>query len=429
MHHCRTCLALALGLGLLTAGCGGGGGGSSSSTTETVTTTTSTSQTTTSPPLNSASNTTVVPVVVVNPVVPPVVTVAGDPLAGLTADLLTKFQNGRTAFLKNEQGEARFGPLFNGNSCVQCHNAGAPGGAGVIQVTRFGKVTNNVFDPLTNEGGTVLQALSLPGRAREVVPLDANVRTNRRTTSVMGAGLVEAIPDSAIVDNAKLQLAANPLQAGQLNFVTSLSDGAVHVGRFGWKCQHAFLLDFSADAYANEMGVSSALVPSENVANAAPRAIPLDQVEDRPDATGLRNVDRFTDFMRLLAPPPTKAAVPQGERTFTSIGCVVCHHPSFGTVSTIPALNGKTVNAYSDFLLHDVGTGDGIEQTPAPANKIRTAPLMGVSAQPSFLHDGSARTITAAILAHGGEATSSRQAFQALSGDDRQSLLDFLNSL
>lgn len=333
------------------------------------------------------------------------------------------------AFSNDESAEDHFGPLFNGKSCVECHNAPAVGGAGALVETRFGRNSGGVFDPLANLGGSLRQAQAIPGTPVEVVPSEANVRAGRRTTSLLGAGLIEAIPDLAIQEGAARQKRLNPGQAGDVNLVLSASLGVMRVGRFGWKCQQAQLLDFAADAYENEMGVNSELFPFENVANSASLAVDAANYEDVADATGLRDIDRFANFMRFLAPPPSTATSSEGERTFHQIGCAVCHQSEFTTVSSIGALNGQTFRPYSDFLLHDVGTGDGIEQAGAGANKLRTPPLMGLSSQPSLLHDGSANSVEAAILAHHGQAESSRQGYVRLSATELQALRAFLAGL
>jgi CxxC motif-containing protein (DUF1111 family) len=415
------------------SGCGGGGlGGTTSSTPTQATSSDATASTTSSTATPVASSTTSAPTATPTPAATPTPTpsaaAVGDPLPGLSATDQAKFAAGLAAFRQPAQPGV-LGPVFNNNSCVACHNGGAPGGAGRVRVTRFGKTTNGVFDALVNEGGSLLQANAVPGTPRETVPADADVTTPRRTTPLFGDGLIEAIPDSQIIAFAQAQAAAHPAQAGQVCFVTSPSDGQQHVGRFGWKCQQATVLDFAGDALDNEMGVSNALFPFENQSNAAPLDIPLGQVEDQPDAQGTRIIDKDADFMRFLAMPPRATPDPTGQALFESTGCAVCHNPSYTTVSPIATLNGQTVAAYSDFLLHDVGTGDGIVQGNAPANKIRTSPLIGMSLQPTFLHDGSVNTVAQAIARHGGEAASSVSSFNALSAADRATLLQFVQNL
>lgn len=357
--------------------------------------------------------------------------VLGDPLTGLSASDLALFNEGKVNFTTNEQDEPGFGPTFNGKSCVECHSGPTVGGGSPIVVTRFGQTINGVFDALSAKGGSLLQVFAINGTAVELVPPEANVVARRRTTPLFGAGLIEAIPDADITQFAQQQAAQNPGQAGLIHMITSPSDGAQHVGRFGWKSQQALLLDFAADAYANEMGISSNLFPIENQPNGPTLTVPANQVDDPADAQGVRDIDRLTNYMRLLAPPPppTVVAVQPGQNTFQGIGCAVCHHPSFTTVSSTPALNNKTIAAYSDFLLHDVGTGDGIVQGQAPANMLRTAPLLGVGSQARLLHNGSAPNVDAAIRAHAGQATASRDAYVQLSAQDRQNLLNFIQTL
>jgi CxxC motif-containing protein (DUF1111 family) len=351
------------------------------------------------------------------------------------------FDDGLDGFSEVEEAP-RLGPLFNGNSCAQCHSTPNIGGGSGLVETRFGRVSGGLFDPLADLGGSLQQTSAVAGVPLEVVPPEANVTAGRRTTMLFGAGLIEAIPDSDITAYAAFQRSSSPGQAGQVNFVTSANDGTAHVGRFGWKCQQATVLDFAGDAYLNEMGVSSALFPFENEPNAPTRTVDPADVEDQPDpTTHLRDIDRFAAFMRFLAPLPTAVAghvnddlaqdptLGRGFTTFTSVGCAVCHKPSWTTGGSIPELAGRRVWAFSDFLLHDVGTGDGIVQGDAPANKLRTAPLMGISTQPVFLHDGSAATVEAAILRHGGEARGAVNRYNALSARQKADLLGFLSAL
>ncbi len=352
----------------------------------------------------------------------------GDALPGLTAAQQQQFSAGQAQFLHVETPQTGLGPIFNGVSCAACHNQPAPGGGGALVEVRFGRTVSNVFDPLTAEGGSLFHFHANPGITPQVIPADANVRAGRRTTSILGLGLVEAIPDDDIKALASQEASAHPASAGQVNLVVSATDGTLRVGRFGWKCQEATLLDFAGDAYLNEMGVSNPLFPFDILPNQAPVPVAAGHTEDEPGPDGQRDIDRLAVFMRYLAPPPSVTQT-AGRHLFEAVGCDQCHHPSFTTKSSIPALDGQTVNAWSDFLLHDVGTGDHIAQGNAPAGKVRTAPLMGISQSPSLLHDGSAATVEQAILAHGNEAADSRAAFQALSPSDQKTLADFVRSL
>ena len=137
--------------------------------------------------------------------------------------------------------------------------------------------------------------------------------------------------------------------------------------------------------------------------------------------------------MRLLAPPPrSQGGGSRGDRgrlLFEKVGCAVCHRGGFTAVSPIAAINGRTVDAFSDFLLHDVGTGDGIIQGDAPANVLRTPPLWGVSESAPYLHDGSAATIKEAIRRHANQAAAARKAFLELSHEEQEALVEFLDSI
>jgi CxxC motif-containing protein (DUF1111 family) len=146
------------------------------------------------------------------------------------------------------------------------------------------------------------------------------------------------------------------------------------------------------------------------------------------------DIDEFADFMRMLANPPTVAltqSAQQGQKIFTQINCVACHKAQMTTgPSSIPALNFKPVPLYSDLLLHDMGSlGDGIAQAAATMTQMRTQPLWGLRARAPYLHDGRASTIIEAIQLHDGEAAIVRNRFLALSPQEQQELVDFLNSI
>jgi Di-haem oxidoreductase, putative peroxidase len=367
----------------------------------------------------------------------------GSAIAGLTPAQRSLFFDGRDVFTTVETIPNGLGPVFNGKACAECHAAPVVGGTGSRFVTRFGSTAaNGVFDPMTNLGGSLLQSSANPGKPVEVLPPAANTVTARRTTTLFGAGLIEAVPDAVLIANANQQAAANPKMAGQVVMVTSVSDGRQHVGRFGWKCQHSSLLDFSGDAFFNEIGVSSSLFPFKNRANQAPRAVALADIDDTPDPTsGLTDHEYTTAFMRYLAPYPNPVVVQdsmdfaptsplaRGSQLFKSVGCNACHTPFFSAQSPIAALNGKKSWAFSDWLVHDVGTGDRIAQGNAPANKVRTAPLIDVAHTTAYLHDGAALTLLDAVLHHGGEAAPVTAAFKKLSTSDQAALLSFVSSL
>lgn len=360
-----------------------------------------------------------------------------EPLPGLSFEEAVQFADGQEEFRHVETPATGLGPIFNDVSCVACHNAGGPGGAGRSTVTRFGRTTDGVFDPLESLGGSLLQARSINPAVRETVPAVANTVARRITTPLFGAGLIEAIPDNTITAGL---LRPKPRGiTGKVSIVTDVVSGQNRVGRFGWKAQQATLLAFSADAYRNEMGITNRFFPTENAPNGnaalLARFKTTDDPEDKIDpADGKGDVDRAADYMRLLAPPPQNglsASALAGQRFFTTLDCAACHTPTMTTGrSAIAALSGKTVNLYSDLLLHDMGSlGDGIAQGTAGPREMRTAPLWGVSVRPLWLHDGRARTIDDAIRAHDGEARDSRDRYTLLNPTERRQLLDFLDAL
>jgi len=247
---------------------------------------------------------------------------------------------------------------------------------------------------------------------------------------LFGAGLIEAIPDSQII-----ALEGN---GGRAARIIDVATGQPRIGRFGWKGQHATLLAFSGDAYRNEMGITNDLFRDELAPGVTPQRMklcdPIDGIEDvRNRITGLRAIDNFENFMKFLAPierGPIDAEVLTGERVFAAIGCASCHVPQLTTgPSANPLFDRKPVNLFSDLLLHDIGTGDGIEQDGASGNEIRTPALWGLRMRRPLLHDGNAATPLHAIRAHQGEAAESSKNFAALTAEDQRCLLAFLNSL
>ncbi|MFZ5635186.1 MAG: di-heme oxidoredictase family protein [Pseudomonadota bacterium] len=361
----------------------------------------------------------------------------GAPLPGLTAAQLTQFATGLSEFNNVEDAAAGLGPIFNDRSCVACHGRPAVGGGSGIRVTRFGRTVAGAFDPLDSLGGSLLQRLSIDPLVREVVPTEATIVAQRQSTPLFGLGLIEAIPDEAILYNAERQRSLG------LNGVPSLVvdpvSGRTRIGRFGWKAQQATILAFSADAYLNEMGITNRVFPLENAPNGnATLLARFDRVldpEDTPDpVSGKTDFEVAADFMRLLGPPPRLQYTPsalQGRESFSAIGCSGCHTPQMTTgLNDVQALNFKAVYLYSDLLLHDMGSlGDGIAQGTAGPRDMKTAPLWGLRASGPYLHDGRALTVDAAIQAHDGEAAPSRDRYRQLDATARQQLLEFLGSI
>jgi CxxC motif-containing protein (DUF1111 family) len=368
---------------------------------------------------------------------PPVL--PGDPLPGITATEFELFRMGLDDFTEVETAEDGLGPAFNGTSCAVCHSAPAIGGISTMTEVRAGyRDENGKFMELG--GGTLFHLFSVPNHRCQVqIPPEANVIARRFPLPVFGAGLVEAIPDEALIALEDPDDRDGDGISGRAARITDVATGRERVGRFGWKAQHATLLAFSGDAYRNEMGITNELFPNEsaNGIDAATMALcspPRSGVEDvRNRQTGLRGIDNFENFMRLLAPigrGPIDDKVRAGEQLFLSIGCASCHTPVLITGrSSNPVFDRKEVHLYSDLLLHDVGTGDGIEQSAALAGEIRTPSLWGLRLRRPFLHDGSAATIEGAILRHDGEAAAVIERYNSAAPAGRSAMLSFLKSL
>jgi CxxC motif-containing protein (DUF1111 family) len=375
----------------------------------------------------------------------------GDPLPGLGAHELDLFQQGKSHFMDDEGVADGLGPVFNEASCVACHlgPGSAVGGSNGRLETRFGKANaDGTFDPLAAKGGSLLQDHAIgiqigqtppdPNSSfdflAESIPPEANVVARRRTTPLFGLGLVDAVPDAEIRAIAAAQRLFTPSVAGTVAVVQDLTTGKPAVGKFGWKNGNPTLLQFSADAYLNEMGITSPLFPKENCPQGD--CSMLGQYNPRPDLNDADGADvlHFANFMAFLAPPPRGArslSTYRGEAVFDAIGCAVCHVPSLVTGrNAVAALDRKIFHPYSDFLLHDMGSlGDGIAQGAAGPRQMRTAPLWGLRTSNALLHDGRAATPADAIQAHDGQGRAARNHFARLDRAGRAALLAFLQSL
>jgi CxxC motif-containing protein (DUF1111 family) len=363
----------------------------------------------------------------------------GDPLPGISARELEIFRIGLEDMLEVETAPEGLGPVFNGRSCAECHSVPAVGGSGTITEVRAGILhRDGRFEELP--GGSVFQMFSLPFHELQArIPEQANVVARRRSLQLFGLGLVEAVSESALLALADPDDENGDGISGRVNVVRDPANQQMRAGRFGWKAQQATLLAFGAEAYRDEMGITNELFPLE----ACPYGVDcemlafLDLAPDPEDlrdrVTGLRGIDAFEAFLRFIGPPPRgpiDATAEAGERVFLDAGCGSCHVPSLTTGDhPSPALRFKRFFPYGDFLLHDVGTGDGIAQGEAGPHEIRTPPLWGLRLRAPFLHDGSAPTIAAAIERHAGEAEAARKRYLALERPDLDALLEFLRSL
>jgi CxxC motif-containing protein (DUF1111 family) len=342
-------------------------------------------------------------------------------------------------FTEVETAEDGLGPAFNGTSCAVCHSVPAIGGISSITEVRAGHVDEEgKFTELN--GGTLFHLFSIPDHRCQVqIPDEANVISRRMPIPVFGAGLVEAIPDETIVALEDPEDRDGDGISGRAARIMDVASKRERIGRFGWKAQQATLLAFSGDAYRNEMGITNDLFPDEVALGVDPATLTLcspprrglEDVRDR--RTGLRGIDNFENFMKLLAPVgrgTVDAQARAGERVFLDIGCASCHRPVLQTgANANPVFDRKAVPLFSDLLLHDVGTGDGIEQADAKANEIRTPALWGVRFRRPLLHDGSAVTIEEAIGRHAREAVRVMQRYAGLPASEREALGRFLKSL
>jgi len=363
---------------------------------------------------------------------------AGDPLAGLLQADLDRFTAGKEDFEEEETPEDGLGPVFNDISCARCHSDPATGGGSALLETRFGASTaSGAFDPLTKYGGALIQANGIGPAGNcnfvaETVPAAATMTSLRRSTPLFGLGLVDAVPESTFTYVARTEAALFPDEAGRVAKVHDIARNADAVGRFGWKAQVPTLHQFGGDAYLNEMGITSPEFPNENCPNGDCSLLACNPAPDvNDDGSGITKV---ADFMTLLAPspraPPTADSL-VGRVLFSTVGCSHCHWDTFRTGdSVVKALNHATFHPYSDFLLHDMGSlGDGITQNLATGQLMRTAPLWGLRKITTYLHDGRATTLDAAILAHAGQAKKARDRYAALPNYKKTWLAAFLNSL
>ena len=368
-----------------------------------------------------------------------------------------------SVFSEVEDAAGGLGPLFNAQSCRECHQTPAVGGVSQVTELRVGyaDARGNFTNPniKIGDGSVTIANRSLvndramcpsvdypANEVQEHAPDRVNVRTLRSSLNTLGDGFIEAISSATIVDIASKQCKGSGGQiCGQVIQVpVAEAPGQTRVARFGWKNQHASLLSFSADAYLNEMGVTSRLQPTDLTSLCKTTTDP----EDHQDADGNSDIDRFARFMRASKAPARDANLENttdaqaGAAVFDRIGCDTCHVPTIVTAPAGSVINGgslivpdalgnKIIHPYSDFLLHNVGTGDGIVQNggPATAQKLRTPPLWGSRLRSRFLHDGRALTFAEAIRAHDNEGSHAARAFFNLSDQEKQQLLTFLKSL
>lgn len=418
----------------------------------------------------------------IDPGVRPGAAGAGDPLPGLPGPLQNLFDAGKDAFEKSEKVvEDGLGPRMNLDSCKGCHAQPAVGGSsgelnpqfvflngpvppegnqldqttnklpsfikkdGPVREARFKQIFENgrpvgpdggVHDLFTIAGmdGAKECKLDQPQFEEE---LSRNNVIFRIPTPAFGAGLIEQIPDQAIIDNLKTEPEEKKRLGISFRVNVVLSGGAITaqnfrtehpkpnkngndgtIARFGWKAQNKSLLIFSGEAYNVEMGISNELFQTEREESdpvhcqPTPKGTPNDKTEPSEDGLKiLSDMEKFASFMRFLAPPKpsndvkdaTPASIAHGNIIFRETGCHLCHTPTLKTgKSPITPLNEQPVNLFSDLAIHHMGAklDDGIQQGQAAHDQFRTAPLWGLGKRIFFLHDGRTKDLVTAIEEH-----------------------------
>jgi CxxC motif-containing protein (DUF1111 family) len=421
-----------------------------------------------------------------DPGVRPGAAAAGGAVAGLSAGELEYFTTGQAEFAEAETVAEGLGPRMNLDSCGGCHSQPAVGGSSpaVNPQVAFAALGADKVPPFITLNGPVREArfvhnadgspdggvhalFTITGRSGAAgctlaQPDYATALANsnvifRIPTPTFGDGLIEQIPDSALLANQAATAAARQALGirGRPNFhvagqtitgQTNNNGNDGTIARFGWKAQNKSLMVFAGEAYNVEMGITNELFPTERDESGMCQFAPTPNSITNADATtpvdALSSIEKFSHFMRFLdAPLPSSdtpggaPSIARGKAVFSSTGCALCHTPTFTTNwSSVASLSAKAVNLYSDLLIHDMGDGlaDGVSQGEAGPREFRTAPLWGLGQRVFFLHDGRTSNLIGAIIAHasvGSEANNVIANFLGLTEGQKQDLLNFLRSL
>ncbi len=373
-----------------------------------------------------------------------------------------KFETDRDQFEEREDILKGLGPVYNAQACAECHQNPISGSGTQFSELRAGRTVAGVFTE--HAGGSLINDRAIDARIQEEVFDSDDTRTFRISLNVLGDGFVEAIPDAEFTRIQTDQPAGMKGTIISVPVLEASLNGSVftRIARFGWKDQHASLVSFAADAYLNEMGITSPLFPNENTSNGNSVAA-FDIKSDPEDLPTTehpfgKDVESFARFMRSTKAPdrspaaqdpndPSYADIQAGAEFFArisvgGIGCADCHTDTITTALAGTSFNGgmfivpnalgdKIIHPYSDFMLHDVGTGDGIVQNGGPEtrNKIRTPPLWGLRTRTRLMHDGLTLTRKDAIARHAGQAAGVITSYNGLSNGQKAKLLAFLGSL
>ncbi len=394
----------------------------------------------------------------------------GRPVRNMDKLRWNPFRQGKRLFTQPvamEGGGKGIGPLFNAESCSSCHfkdgrsarqqpeppllvrlSAETADGRSLEEPTYGGQLQTAAVPGNRPEGHLTVRYEELTGHYADGTiyslrrpsyrlddladgPLAANARTSvRMPSALVGLGLLEAIPEMAVLAHADPDDVDGDGISGRVNRVPDRSNGQLSLGRFGWKAGQPSLRQQNATALREDLGLSHPVLEAPSQAGGAYEL-------------SRHQVERLTLYTRLLSVPARRRwqdqKVRRGKALFTAVGCQHCHQPRFetGEVADLPELSRQVIRPYTDLLLHDMGQAlaDGRAEHRATGSEWRTAPLWGlgllntVSGQVRLLHDGRARSAEEAILWHGGEGQVSRDLFVALTEDERQALLTFLDSL
>jgi CxxC motif-containing protein (DUF1111 family) len=351
---------------------------------------------------------------------------ASAPLLALAEEELARFKQGDALFEAVVRASDGLGPLYVRDSCAACHVEDGRGPGFVTKMGVRGEETaelRRLFPYGTTERPYLAAGATIPLLA----PQDDRVTVSRRLPpAVFGRGYLEAIADQDIERLAERAATRRGSARGRLS---RLKDGAI--GRFGVKARIATLEQFVVDALGSDMGLSTPAQPAEPP---GPEGL---RDDDKPGVDfSAEQVALLRDYLLGLAIPARRASSPQGQALFQRVGCADCHEPGLQTRRDYPvaALAGVAAEVYTDLLLHDMGRArsDGQHEEGAKPQEFRTAPLIGLRFLPSLLHDGSAKTVLEAVLAHGGPDSEGRDAARAFSGltqPEQAALVSFVEAL
>jgi CxxC motif-containing protein (DUF1111 family) len=355
----------------------------------------------------------------------------------------------------NEQA-GKLGPLSINFSCNQCHfqnSRAVPGATGTPLNKYVFKVGDKDGNPTAQWGGVLQPTGGEPsasiaswteenGLRKPVFAFSGGTPENyspRVSPQLVGMGLLEAIPEVEILKLADPEDKITPDGiSGRVHKVKDPVDPSItRLGRFGWKAGQASVKYQVAGALRTDMGVLTSVFPTPDCGSGQQNCgASMPELSDT-------DLDNATAYISLLGIKPqrdwTKPEVVQGQQVFMSTGCASCHTPEFKTskFAMHAELRDQTIRPYTDLLLHDMGDGlaDTLPEGEATYLEWRTPPLWGIgytastAGAESYLHDGRARTLTEAILWHGGEGKASKEKFEALPEGEKNALLAFLKSL